>query len=67
MYAVVCVQVMSTSSKLITYALAHNGTIPTRIPKHEELVYLDERPKRIVEEVLSGIERVAFVRNPYAR
>lgn len=61
-------QVMSTSSKLIVFALDHNGTIPSSIPPHSQLDYLNDLPSRDEKDArLAAYERVLFVRNPYAR
>lgn len=59
---------MSTSSKLITYALKHNGTIPTVIPAHRQLDYIQglHDPDEVKRRMMN-YERVMFIRNPYAR
>ena len=60
-------KVMSTSSKLIVDALRHNGTIPSEIPTHGKLQYLNEAPKDKQERMLRDYTRVIFIRHPYAR
>jgi hypothetical protein len=60
-------KVMSTSSKLVAYALDHNGTIPTSIPRREHLTYLGPWSDSANRKKLDEYKRVLFIRNPYAR
>ena len=60
-------KVMSTSSKLIASALAHDGVVPTRIPAHVELNYAFDAWKSAGQRRFKDYTRVMFIRNPYAR
>jgi hypothetical protein len=60
-------KVMSTSSKLIAWALDNNGTIRSRIPRREHLTYLGPVSEAANQQKMDEYQRVLFIRNPYAR
>jgi hypothetical protein len=58
-------KVMSTSSKLVAYALDHENEVPRTIPNKRELTYLGRLDNP--GEFVRNARRVLFIRNPYAR